>query len=138
MAYSSVTKVEELLPDTVWIDHTTHPTIVTVEGWLEDLDGVINVALATGGSTSPATDPEMLAKLDLLEGKEAAYMVMQARGATDHDETPALWQQYHQEFIDAIELFQTPGSAIGTSPTIAPSSYTLQEPAFKRCKAGNF
>jgi hypothetical protein len=135
MAYSTLERVEELLPE-VWIDHTTHPTRDDVTGWLDDIDGQINVALASGGNTVPVTDADMLKNLDLLEGKEAAYLVMQAKGVADDDENPALWQQYHKDFLAALEAFATPGetSTSAGAGAATPSALTDVTPHLTREK----
>jgi hypothetical protein len=135
MAYTMFDQVQELLPNDLIIDSTTNPSLETVEGWLPQLDATLNVHFATGGGTVPVVDANVLAWFALLEAKEAAYMVMQVVGASE--ESKSLFQNYHEDWLAALERLSGTDDAVITPPgtsTGSPSSYRDQEPQLTREK----
>lgn len=62
-------------------DTTTNPTQATVSGWLAQISAMINVALATGGFTTPITDPDVTPALDGFVNALAADLAGAANSA---------------------------------------------------------
>ena len=126
MAYTTIAKVQALLPEDEQIDSTRHPVYDDVTVFLVGVTGTIDVALSAGGASLPITDQPTLDWLDLLQAKETAYLIMQARGTSK--EKASLWQGYHDEFAAAMEKLSDPATTSAVASSMTPSSFTMDAP----------
>lgn len=127
MAYTTIDKVNEFLTKDNEVDDQTYPTIAVAASWLPQLDASINVAYALGGNVLADASADVITWFGLLVAKEAAYLVMQVRGALK--DNASLWQGYHDEWLAAIAKISDKEQAAAivtpSSPlTGAPSTFS--------------
>lgn len=130
--YTTIDEVNAILPQDNQVDAETYPTYSEVASWLPALDSTINVAYALGGNILADATDDVKRWFGLLVKKEAAYSVMQAKGAAR--DNPSLWQGYHDDWIAALKQIsskdQAAAIAIITSTSGSPSGMTTQTPRF--------
>lgn len=128
--YTSIGKVEAVLGPDIPIDELSEPTRAQVLLWIPDVSGVAASSLVSGGSSLPITDAELLARLDLLCAREVGYQVMATRGAAGKDDQETVYDRWHKEFMETMEIFATPGEVTAPGSTGgSPSSYTMDAPS---------
>lgn len=125
--YTTTAKVAALLPAENKVDDsTTDPTLAQLSVWITQVSQTVDVAVVSSGGAVPISDTAYLGWLDLVCAKECAFLVMQVKGASE--EKASLWQQYHKEFMDAIEAIKEgllPGEGTASVGGGSIRSYTM-------------
>jgi hypothetical protein len=127
--YTDIATVEGVLRKGVKIDDSTTdpPTRANVAIWITLLTNQVNVAYASGGATTPITDPDTLGMLKLLCAREIAYQVLATRGLELGEDAEE--QGWHDEF-KALMASASEGEAAATvTAGGSPTSYTMNSPS---------
>jgi len=126
--YTDIATVEGVLRKGVKIDDSTTdpPTRANVAIWITLLTNQVNVAYASGGATTPITDPDTVGMLKLLCAREIAYQVLATRGL-EMDEN-AEEQGWHDEFKALIASASEGEASAVAAAGGTPSSYTMNAP----------
>jgi len=106
VSYGSVDGVRRLLPKDQTITQNTIGTVADVTANGSSIAATLDIALAQGGYTSPATNTTMKAALGLLEDKENCYLVMTKRSGPIEKADETWWGKFHKEFLDTVELIR--------------------------------
>lgn len=144
MAYGSIDGVNALLPNQLQVNAASDPNTTQVLSWCVQCDAMVDVALAAGGATSPATDTSIQAAVTLLVNAEVARLVVVKKtNAPEDDNTAfdrALQQMRDGKWAGAVASADSsvgPVSFTMNAPN-DPSMYDARDPVFKRDQAHNF
>lgn len=89
MAYTSISEVNALLPNALEVNATASPTTPQVQTWIDQCEAQVDVALAAGGATSPATDASVKKAIALLVATEVARRVVVKKSNGEEDDNTA-------------------------------------------------
>jgi len=131
MLYSSTDQVNVLLPNKHQITATSDPTKTQVDVILSQLEAEANVALAAGGQTSPATDPQQVLALGLLVTNEAVRLITAMLEGIADDGKETAWDRA----LTLMRAGEWAAAASAASNPAAPSSQSDIDPWFTRDRA---
>ena len=128
MAYGVYTDVQGLLPERMAISNESYPTLTTVNSWLDQYSGEVDVALAISGAAVIPIDAGDTAKYNMTKLKvtqRVAYQYMLVKSTNRDPQRKPYWEDYKKDFDAFIENVMKGIWPLAAGADSLPSSRTM-------------